>query len=940
MLKVKARDLAGAFRCKKRRDIGKVMRKVPKTESSSDTQMIASAIAAADGDVDTISSIVSVPISYKDYLNVRAALYNKIVRQNMKFAFKPIVSALYDITDFPTEATKELRKKEDILLFSRFFYSNDMTPEPYEKFEDVVMAGCVSVEDEHDVIYKGIREFKKTKKEGKKNAVYSEARPFVEIVRFFPSSPTVSQTGKGIDTGTGKRLELYAMLKAAFEKYGREMPNNTVFLASYYYLSKNSDADYFKGKGKFDGNFFSGKGGNIVSLSASAADVGMLIDSASTMFFSYASGEDVDGKICDGCGYKAVCKGKATPLPLPENERKRKALPDLSDEQKAAVNALTGNVRCEATAGSGKTSVMAYRITKLLEKGVSPEDIGCFTFTNLAAREMHDRIADYCMDSGITADISRMTISTLHAFGYSVITDNYKALGYTKKPILVNDIQKTAIISKILKEEEEIEELEPMYRNFYLDMYSAKGILPFMTEVFTLIKERDIKDEDVLREAFKDLSDKTVHRFFELFCKYEEYMKEQNLIEYSDQERLVLKLNELVPGILSKYHLKHICVDEYQDTSRRQFEIYALLRKCPCTESFFVVGDGNQSIYGFRGASPEYIHGFDKMFAFSGDCTDVPLTRNYRSSRNIVDFAADIVKRNGDTSMSPKSGDFIGDRVRVESFENKDDEQAFIVDTVKSYIERGTVPEDIAVLTATNAELTPISDEFDRQSIPYINLNPAPVLENTKVLSAISAAEILKGSARPGAAYIAAAGSMNIKPSLQDDEAASIISSKKDEILALNTSDSFMTYLEGLNDEENIDEVYDYFLTDIKNACEKEIEKGDLDGILSYILDYKTFGTKETAKRVLRYPGVVLTTAHSSKGKEWKIVIVSVSKFQAKDMTKEDMEEKRRLLFVACTRAEKELIVSGVSNAYGSKSGGYTANEYLAEAEAALCTQV
>ena len=290
--------------------------------------------------------------------------------------------------------------------------------------------------------------------------------------------------------------------------------------------------------------------------------------------------------------------------------------------------------------------------------------------------------------------------------------------------------------------------------------------------------------------------------------------------------------------------------------------------------------------------------------------------------------------------MSPKAGDFTGKPVQVEDFESKEDEQAFIVDTVRSYISNGTAPEDIAILTATNAELEPIADELDRLNIQYINLNPAPVLENVKVLSVISAAEIQKGGARPGAAYIAASGSGDISPSLPADEAASAISSKNDKILALGTAESFMAYLESLNDDEGTDEVYDYFLTDIKNACEKEIEKGDLDGILSYIIDYKTFGTKETAKRVRRYPGVVLTTAHSSKGKEWKVVIVSVSKFHTKDMTEEDVEEKRRLLFVACTRAEKELIVSGVANAFGSKSGGYTENMYLKEAEEALKTQV
>ena len=145
MLKVKAGELAGAFRCKKRREIGTVIRKVPKGSDTNQAQMTALTITAADGNVDAIESIVPVPISYRDFLSARYLLYNMIVRQNLSYDFKALISALYEITDFPTEATKEMRKKEDILLFSRFFYSRKMTPEPYEKFDDTVMAGCVAV---------------------------------------------------------------------------------------------------------------------------------------------------------------------------------------------------------------------------------------------------------------------------------------------------------------------------------------------------------------------------------------------------------------------------------------------------------------------------------------------------------------------------------------------------------------------------------------------------------------------------------------------------------------------------------------------------------------------------------------------------------------------------------------------------------------------------
>lgn len=166
---------------------------------------------------------------------------------------------------------------------------------------------------------------------------------------------------------------------------------------------------------------------------------------------------------------------------MTEEERpKPTSLPILSEDQAKAATTLSGNVRVIATAGSGKTTAMAYRIMNLIKSGVEPSKIGCFTFTNAGAGEMKDRIKGFCDIAGLDVDIEQMVISTIHSFGDSLLKDYYYLLGYTKPPVLINEIQKTKIVEKILSENDPIDELIDRYKNFYLDMFKAKGILELM----------------------------------------------------------------------------------------------------------------------------------------------------------------------------------------------------------------------------------------------------------------------------------------------------------------------------------------------------------------------------------------------------------------------------------------------------------------------------
>lgn len=927
--------LHGVYRCGKREEMISKIPRIEKEGMPDITGIIISGIMNFGNDADTIRMMAKdtigcraedVKIPYDESKFARQRFVTEVITGKLtgsiRFSTESLINTFYEFLDMPTETTKQMQAKDDIRDIERYLHCEYRRP--VINGHPVVDLCDTGFECQMDFMFKGYQTIKTNKhKEGRK-WVYDEETVFVlEAVRLFTGKPTVKESSKILDTGISTRLELYVMLKAMEHIAKEEYPGQQIMLrASYYFLKKEREDDK-----KYSEEFFDGKGGNVITLQSYVDDMSNVDKTFEPQMKEFLKGQSVSSEKCKTCRSRVLCEYYDAAEPLTEEERpKPVSLPILSPNQEKAASALEGNVRVIATAGSGKTTAMAYRIMNLLKTGVQPEKIGCFTFTNAGAGEMRDRIKGFCGLAGIDVDFDKMIISTIHSFGDSLLKQYYNLLGYSKPPVLINEIQKTKIIESILSESSPIEALIDKYKNFYLDMFRAKGILELMKGYFSSIMEGMSQDEFAEKTGFDTT---TVDSIYNMYMQYDKYKKDACLIEHSDQELGVLKLLRVKPDLFDEVGIEHISVDEYQDTSNVQFSIINEMRKAKCVKSLFIVGDDDQSIYGFRDANVELIKNFFEMIGENG--LDVQLMENRRSTHNIVDFASTLISYNQNRiEKHPKSTNEEGEPVCVSAFASKEDEQEYIVDVIEDLIKNGRKDNEIAILAPTNAELMVYADMLKKRGIESVSINPEPILENPRVVGAVGLVKfMLNNSEFNGTAYINARDN-GTAITKSDEEIRQEILNLQNEVKNIKNVTGLFEKFKALDQEEN-DEIYQSFLEDINTAMEDAVKQENLHAVCEYVMDFERFGQKQTARKEKAYNGVVLSTMHSSKGKEWPVVFCSVTKMHGRDLKPEDIDEKNRLLFVACTRAKKELYISGVAIAFSSAMQGDVENMFLAE---------
>ena len=617
-------------------------------------------------------------------------------------------------------------------------------------------------------------------------------------------------------------------------------------------------------------------------------------------------------------------------------------LNELNDDQKKAVLHKNGPLIVIAGAGSGKTRVLTYRIVHLINEGVDPFNILALTFTNKAAKEMKKRISQSVGDS-IAKNI---WMGTFHSVFARILRSEASFIGYPTSFTIYDTQDSERLVSNIIKE-----------LKLNKDNYKAKQIRNRISS----LKNNFISPEKYYSVPELVEQDKISKReeFVTIYKRYNDRCFKASAMDFDD---LLLKTNELLnkfPEILSKYQQKfrYIMVDEYQDTNYSQYLIIKSLSDR--YENLCVVGDDSQSIYSFRGANIDNILNFKKHYP---NCSSYKLEQNYRSSNNIVQCANSLIKKNQfklDKTIWTSNED--GDKILVNKSQTDSDEGRFIASSIfqeknNEYLDNSS----FAVLYRTNAQSRSIEDALRKINIEYqvfgglsfyqrkeikdvlaylrltqnqndeesfrriINFPPRGIGQTTiDKLTLISEKENLSLfdsiSKIKNHDIKINSSTINKLENFQNLILSLKVFSNNNNALdtathILNKSLIINYYkdegsLESFNRIENIEEL----INGINDFMLGQNELYESDKSLSkYLEDVALYS--ETDKNI-ESNKVSLMTIHMAKGLEFPIVYVvgleenlfpSIMNINSR----EEIEEERRLFYVAMTRAEKKLILS------------------------------
>lgn len=777
------------------------------------------------------------------------------------------------------------------------------------------------------------------------DVVFNDGWGEIEVTKFRFRKPDVTQTGNKRDTSAKYNLELYS-----FWRYGESMAEQgkaTEVTSTFTFMRRADDSS-----DSFHPTFRDPKdkgGKNIIFLTQATNNDGVyqseFHDRYKRLMEDFLLGtSECSGENCtEACDFYRLCQYKHTPKLL-EDKFNKKPLSEieLTEEQSEAIAFRKGIARINAGAGAGKTLVMALSVATMLEEGIDVSKILCVTFTNAGADELSERIKMYANELGVEDDAS-VLCTTFNGFGNKVIQEKYEDLGYSQPPVLVDEIERKDLIAKLLRENF-VHGLD--YQRFDCAFPHCKGALEIACIAFDLIKHNGagIVAENWLHEALEEHRGciKDPRAYQELITLYEQYdakLRNSNLIEYVDQENCLLDLLAGDPYLLEDFGYEYILVDEFQDSSDLQMQLLREFASCKCFKGLIVAGDDSQSIFSFRGAVPEnIINFFDKLGVAGENTADFSIVENHRSTPEILDFANKVNEKNRNRVLKSLTATREhGLDVQVKGFHNTADEYAFICEQVKQRLESGIKPEDIAVFAATRSELLTIASKLVEENMNVILLCPEPMLENSNVQAAIALCSALKDpyDTESIAVYLNAIKNGTLLDAA-DEAVAKEITSFSTEILekymTANPSDRMSYFKDLLAEIDPFDQ--DSIYADFRKRLDR---KKSLKAKREYARIFKSYGG-EAMKRPGKYPGIVLSTVHSAKGLEWPIVFTSLTKFETKPMSAAEEEERRRLEFVAATRARDELIITGKYVAYRRKVNEFDKkatefhNRYLKEA--------
>lgn len=628
-------------------------------------------------------------------------------------------------------------------------------------------------------------------------------------------------------------------------------------------------------------------------------------------------------------------------------------LDKLNERQKEAVLATEGPVLVLAGAGSGKTTVLVNRIAYMIsEKHIRPWNILAITFTNKAAREMKDRIERLLGDTA-----KDMWIGTFHSVCVRILRSCIDLLGYSRD-FVIYDTADTKTVMKECLRELDIDEKSFPVRNVLSIISNAKN---------------DLMDAATFENVYK--SDYRMSIIAKIYYRYQTKLRKNNAVDFDDIILNTVKILSENPDVLSKYQDKfqYILVDEYQDTNNSQYLLINLLAQA--NRNLCVVGDDDQSIYKFRGANIGNILNFEDDYS---DVQKITLDQNYRSTQNILDAANSVISNNKGRmgkSLWTSNGD--GNKVFVYTGTNEYDEARYIARQIKKHFDEQGSFSDCAILYRTNAQSRVIEEMLMRESVPYKVLSGLRFYDRKEIKDIIaylrvvynpnddvSLARIINEPKRKiGNATLEKARNIarEKETSLYD-----VISHADDypefktAIKKLLSFSEIIQSLIKLKDTVTIEDLTGRILNDtgympelvMEDTTESKARIENLGEFISVITEFeKNEETGNTLGEFLENislvsdidgydeneDSAVLMTIHSAKGLEFPIVFLSgleeglfpgMRSMESDD----DIEEERRLCYVAITRAKEQLyITKTISRTIHGKTMPTTASRFFKE---------
>ncbi|NLW46781.1 MAG: DNA helicase PcrA [Firmicutes bacterium] len=617
-------------------------------------------------------------------------------------------------------------------------------------------------------------------------------------------------------------------------------------------------------------------------------------------------------------------------------------LSGLNEPQSEAVRHTEGPLLILAGAGSGKTRVLTHRIAYLLQQGVKPWQILAVTFTNKAAQEMRERVLNIV---GPAAEA--IWVSTFHTACVRILRQEIQELGFNKNFVIFDSQDQLTLIKNILKE-----------MNLSDKNYHPKALLASISSA----KNELVGPEEYQRKA----ADHWANIVAEVYVKYQKKLRANNGMDFDDLIMLTVRLFKEVPAALEKYQerFRYIMIDEYQDTNHAQYLLVTMLASK--YRNLCVVGDDDQSIYSFRSADIRNILEFERDFP---ETHIVKLEQNYRSTKNILHTANEVIKNNrGRRSKQLWTQNCEGEMIAVYNAADEREEAWFVAEEISRLVQEGANRySDFAILYRTNAQSRNFEEAMVQRGLPYRVIGGFRFYERKEIKDLLAYLRLVYNPAdRISLARIINVPKRGIGDAsfdrfryFLDDHNYSIMDgfANLNEIpsltgRAIKPLTEFYRLLEGWiekREQLSVKELTERILLDsgylqeLKNegTIEAQGRIENLDQFLALTLDFEQNSDDRSLAAFLETvalvadidnyepdaDALVMMTLHSAKGLEFPVVFLvgleeGLFPHNRALMETKELEEERRLCYVGITRGQHRLYVThaNMRTIFGSRN--------------------